>query len=243
MDSNSREIYKNIGEAVVDTAMTVVNTMTFGVSTNLMDLGDKVLTHYRNSQRIHALKQLKYFYDTPSRLLGANMQVFKEEHTDHEEIILDLLKTLDLTVHKKQSEMLGRLLECYILNEIDTDRFHHLKYVIVKLDQYLLNKLESYLPEESIANIKFDLNYKWIGIEELLENSSFYTQDEITYGQKVGNFLGTKQEKVHQEFITFEFYEPIEIPLTMDLDKMPQQDYKPTKLFLWFITNILKDNN
>lgn len=243
MDNNSKELYKNIGEAVVDTAMTALGVATFGVSTNLVDFGEKVLTHYQNSQRLHAIKQLKHFYDTPSRLWNINMQDFKDKHEDHQEIVLDLLKTLDLTIHKMQAEMLARLFECYILDEIDFDKFHQLKYIIVKLDQYLINILESYLPDQTITTKKFDLEYEPLGGGALYRNDADYTREEVSYDRKVWSFFSTKKENVPQELINFEFYKAIEVPLTMDLEKLPQPEYKPTRFFLWFVTHILRDNN
>ena len=242
MNSNSKEVYKIIGEAVVDSVMAVADVMTFGTATNLMELGDKVITHYQNSQRLHSIKQLNHFYQTPSRLSAVNFKVFKEEHDDYQEIVLDLLKTLDLTVHKKQSEMLARLMECYILKEIDDKKFHHIKNIIVKLDQHLTNKLEEYLPKDIVGK-KFDLEYEFIGLSELFEKGISYTQEEKSYDFKVSNFLTTSHENIPQEFISAEFYTAVDIPLTMDQEKLPQQKYKPTTLFLWFITNIFKDNN
>lgn len=245
MDNNSKELYKNIGEAVVDTVMTALGVATFGVSTNLVDFGEKVFTHYQNSKKIHAIKQLKYFYDTPSRLLAVNLQDFKEKHADYEEIVLDLLKTLDLTIHKKQSEMLARLMECFILDEIDEKKFHQIKNIVVKLDQHLIYKLEEYLPNDDIAGKKFDLEYEFIGLSELYEGRTNYnySQEERSYDFKVSNFLTTTHKNVPQELINSEFYTAIDIPLTSDQEKLPQQQYKPTILFLWFITHIFKDNN
>lgn len=243
MDQNSKELYKNIGEAVVDTAMTALGVATFGISTNLVDFGEKIFTHYHNSQRAHAIKQLHHFYKTPSRLLTINIEVFKEEHKDYEEIVLDLLKTLDLTIHQKQSEMLARLFECYVLNEIDTAKFHHLKYIIVKLDQHLINIIESHLPDPVITRKKFDLEYESIGFHTLFGIDTKYSNEEKSYDRKVMNFFSQKNTNVPQELINFGFYESIEIPLTIDLEKLPQQEYKPTRFFLWFITSILLDNN
>ncbi|MGE8646235.1 hypothetical protein [Acinetobacter vivianii] len=242
MDNNTKEIYKNIGEAIVDTAMAAFNVMTFGTATNLVDLGDKVFTHYQNSQRVHAIKQLKHFYDTPSRLWVNNLNDFKDKHTDHQEIVLDLLKTLDLTIHKNQSEMLARLFECYILDEIDTAKFHHLKYIIVKLDQHLINVLESYLPDQTITTKKFDLEHESIGLRSIFDTEHHYTKEEISYDRKIWSFLGGKKKNVPQEFVTFEFYKAIEMPITMDQEKLPQQEYSPTRFFLWFVTHILKNN-
>lgn len=243
MEKNSKEIYKNIGEAVVDTVMTAIGVTTFGVSTNLVDFGEKVITHYHNSQRVHAIKQLKHFYDTPSRLFHINMEVFKEEHEDYEEIILDLLKTLDLTIHKKQSEMLARVFECYVLNEINADKFHHLKYIVVKLDQYLLNKLENYLPDDTITTRKFDLEHESIGLDAIFGATQKYSKKEISYDRKVWSFFGNKEKNVPQEFINFEFYEAVDMISFAGAETIPQQEYKPTRFFLWFVTHILRNNN
>ncbi|HGI7032715.1 TPA: hypothetical protein ACJTOE_004580, partial [Klebsiella aerogenes] len=191
----------------------------------------------------HAMKQLQHFYQTPSRLWNINMQDFKEKHVDYEEIVLDLLKTLDLTIHKNQSEMLARLFECYVLNEIETAKFHHLKYIIVKLDQHLINVLESYLPDQTITSKKFDLEYKTLGGGVLFRNDTNHPQEELSYDRKIWNFFSQNKECVPQELINFGFYEAIEIRLTMDLEKLPQQKYKPTRFFLWFVTHILRDNN
>lgn len=243
MEKYSKEIYKNIGEAFVDTAMTAFGVATFGISTNLVDLGDKVIIHYHNSQRVHAIKQLKYFYDTPSRLWNINMQNFKEKYEDHQEIVLDLLKTLDLTIHKKQSEMLARLFECYILDEITTNKFHHLKYIVVKLDQYLLNKLEEYLPDDTITNRKFDLEYESIGFDVHFGDIQKHSEEEVSYDRKINKFFGNKNKNPPQEFINFEFYEAIDMISFAGAETMPQQEYKPTRFFLWFVTHILRDNN
>ncbi|WMG20102.1 hypothetical protein [Acinetobacter johnsonii] len=243
MNRNSKEIYKNIGEAVVDTAMGALDVMTFGTATNVLDLADKIGTHYQNLQKLHAIKQLEHFYKTPSRLWSINLKDFKKEHKDYEEIVLDLLKTLDLTIHRNQSEMLARLFECYVLNEINTAKFHHLKYIIVKLDQHLINTLESYLPDQTITTKKFDLEYEALGGGALYRNDADYTQEEVAYDRKIWSFFSTKKENVPQELINFGFYDAIEIPLTMDLEKLPQQEYKPTRFFLWFVTHILRDND
>lgn len=243
MDRNSREIYKNIGEAVVDTAMTAIGVATFGVSTNLVDFGEKIFTHYNNSQRAHAIKQLKHFYDTPSRLWNINMQTFKEKHKDHQEVVLDLLKTLDLTIHKQQSEMLARLFECYILEEISTEKFHHIKYIVVKLDQYLLNKLEEYVPDDVITTRKFDLEHGSIGLDAIFGDNTKYSKEEVSYDRKIWSFFGRKAKNIPQEFINFEFYRAIDMPNLAGAETIPLQEYEPTRFFLWFVTHILKDNN
>lgn len=243
MNNNTKELYKNIGEAAVDTVMATVDVMTFGTATNLMDLGDKILTHYQNSQRLHAIKQLNYFYETPSRLFKINMEVFKEEHKDYEEIILDLLKTLDLTIHKTQSEMLARLFECYILNEINSEKFHHLKYIIVKIDQYLLNKLEEYLPDEEITSRKFDLEYESLGGGALYRNDAEFTKESISYDRKIWSFFSTRKEKIPPEFINFEFYHASDMQSFAGAEFIPRQEYQPTRFFLWFVTHILRNNN
>lgn len=148
-----KEIAKNIGEAVVDTTLTAVNAMTFGVSANITDLVDKLHQRYKSVKRQHAVKQISIFYETPSRVNSDALNRFKLKHEDHEEIILDLIKTLDLTIDKKQSKMLARLLESYILAEIDHKCYIYWKYIIVKLDAFLLNKIDGLY---RIRNMRFN---------------------------------------------------------------------------------------
>ena len=136
MDNNTKEVCKNVGEAVVDSVMAVVDAMTFGSATNVTDLVDKLGSYYNSLQRTHAIKQLSRFYNTPSRLFQINLEDFKQNHNDYVEIVLDLLKTLDLTVDEKQAVLLAKLFECYVLAEINQDRYLKWKYVITKLDAY-----------------------------------------------------------------------------------------------------------
>jgi len=56
-------------------------------------------------------------------------------------------------------------------------------------------------------------------------------------------FFYRTEVNVPQELINFGFYKPQEIALTVDLEKIPQQEYAPTRFFLWFMTNILRDND
>ncbi|MFV5455394.1 hypothetical protein [Acinetobacter towneri] len=138
-----KEIVKNIGEAVIDTALTAANAMTFGISANVSDLIDKFHQRCKSIKRQHAVKQISVFYETPSRVNGNALEKFKTKHDDHEEIILDLIKTLDLTIDKKQSKMLAKLLESYVLGEINHERYIYWKYIIVKLDAFLLNNIDA----------------------------------------------------------------------------------------------------
>ena len=142
MDKNTKEVCKNVGEAALDSLLALANIMTFGSATNFFDLVDKFGNYYNNTQRLHAIKQLSHFYNTPSRLFKVTLDDFKEKHEDYENIVLDLIKTLDLTVDNKQAIMLAKLFECYVLAEIDQDIYLKWKYIITKLDAYLLKELD-----------------------------------------------------------------------------------------------------
>lgn len=167
MDNSSKEIYKNIGEAVVDTAMTATSALTFGISTHVVDFADRTWTHFKNIKREHSVRQLRSFYETPSRTNKDDFDKFKEKHKDHQDIILDLLKTLDLTINKKQSEMLAKLLELYVLSEIDERTYVHWKHIIPQLDDYLTqssNQLYIYrqqpnLPAQLLLPIFFQFGF------------------------------------------------------------------------------------
>ncbi len=142
MKETEKKILSNIGEAVIDTVLTALDVCTFGITTNAVDLTSTIFQHFKDTKRQHALKQLAVFYETPSRLNVDDFEGFKEKHKNYEEIILDLIKTLDLTIDRKQSKMLAKLIECYILREINQDTYLYWKYIVVKLDGYLIGQLD-----------------------------------------------------------------------------------------------------
>jgi len=142
MDNNKKEIVKNIGEAAIDSLLTIAGTMTFGISTNIIDFADKIFKYHNDIQKIHSLKQLQSFYETPSRLNKVDLENFKKKNENYTETVLDLMKSIDLTINKKQAVMLAKLLELYILGGIDSDKYEFWKHIVIQLNGYFINEIQ-----------------------------------------------------------------------------------------------------
>lgn len=138
--------------------------------------------------------------------------------------------------------MIARAFTLYVLGKINRKRLDHLVHIITSLNQHLINTLEDYLPEEEITTKEFDLDYESIGLATIFGESTDYSKEEISYDRKVWNFFGNKKKNVPQEFINWGFYQATDVPLTVDLEKLPAQEHEPTRFFLWFVTLIMKEN-
>ena len=138
--------------------------------------------------------------------------------------------------------MIARAFQLLTSGEIERKKLDQILYVITNLNQYLLNTLEDYLPDEVITSKKFNLKYEFIGLDSILPSTdTSYSQQEISYDRKLSSFLNTQMKNVPQELINFGFYEPIAMILYVGAENLPQQEYKPTRFFIWFITHIFKN--
>ena len=156
---------------------------------------------------------------------------------------MEIFKILEQTYIEKQSQMIARAFNLYVRDDIERTELDRVIYIITNLNQHLINVLEKYLPDEVILNKKFDVNYEALGGGQLFRKDDEYHTDDIAYDRQIWRFFGQRQKELPQELVNFGFYTGVEIPLTMDLENLPQQEYTPTRFFLWFVTHVLRDNN
>ncbi|EPJ5410451.1 hypothetical protein LPI62_001349, partial [Acinetobacter baumannii] len=219
-----------------------------GVDTLAMGLGSAIknsVTEIQNytkqtSDAIYYL-QVKTFLET-AELDQDDVNTFFQNNPDNQRLGAEIFKILEQTYIENQSQMMARAFSLYVQKKIEKPILDQLIYIITNLNQYLINKLEEYLPEDAITIKEFDLLHESIGLDSIFNPDGNYTRDEIAYDRKISSFFSRKYKNVPQALINFEFYKPIDMAITMDLETLPQQEYEPTRFFLWFVTHILKDS-
>ncbi|MCU4350904.1 hypothetical protein [Acinetobacter ursingii] len=227
-------LVKNVGTAVAD-------GLSFGIASGLKNSWKEIAEHTRTTNEALYYLQVKTFLETIDLDQEQVTQFFENNH-DHQRLGIEIFKILEQTHLEKQSEMIARAFQLLTSGEIERKKLDQILYVITNLNQYLLNTLEDYLPDEVITSKKFNLKYEFIGLDSILPSTdTSYSQQEISYDRKLSSFLNTQMKNVPQELINFGFYEPIAMILYVGAENLPQQEYKPTRFFIWFITHIFKN--
>lgn len=225
---------KNIGLGIADTFSAGMGSAAKHSITEIQEYTQKT------NEALYYL-QVKTFLETAD-LNQEEVNQFFEKNPDNLRLGVEIFKILEQTYIEKQSQMIARAFTLYVLGKINRKRLDHLVHIITSLNQHLINTLEDYLPEEEITTKEFDLDYESIGLATIFGESTDYSKEEISYDRKVWNFFGNKKKNVPQEFINWGFYQATDVPLTVDLEKLPAQEHEPTRFFLWFVTLIMKEN-
>ncbi|EHU1490874.1 TPA: hypothetical protein ACGA4X_003556 [Acinetobacter baumannii] len=235
VESNLLQILvKNIGLGVID-------TLAMGAGSTIKNSVAEVQNHTKQTSDAIYYLQVKTFLET-AELDQDEINRFFQGNPDNQRLGAEIFKILEQTYIEKQSQMMARAFSLYVLKKIEKHTLDQLTYIITNLNQHLINKLEEYLPEDAITIKEFDLHYGSIGLNAIFNPNGNYTREEIAYDRKIWSFFSRKYKNVPQALINFEFYKPIDMAITMDLETFPQQEYEPTRFFLWFVTHILKDN-
>lgn len=229
-----KTVAKNVG-------LTVADNFSAGIGSAIKDSVAEIQEYTKQTNDALYYMQVKTFLET-AELDQNEINKFFEDNPDNQRLGAEIFKILEQTYLEKQSQMMARAFSLYVKNKIDRQKLDQLVYIINNLNQHLINKLDKYLPNDAITTREFDLEYGSIGLDALFNSERQYTNEEICYDRKIYSFFGSKKRNVPQELINFEFYQATEMPITMDQEKLPQQEYEPTRFFLWFVTCILKNN-
>ena len=192
----------------------------------------------KNNEALYYL-QVKTFLETVE-FNQEEVEKFFKENPDNLRLGAEIFKILEQTHIDEQSQMIARAFTLYVHGKIEKAFLDHLLHIINNLNRHLMNILEGYLPEKEITNKEFDLEHESIGLDAIFGDTNKHSREEVAYSRKVWVFFSKKEKNVQQEFINWGFYRAIEMPITTDLEKLPVQEYEPTRLFLWFITRIMK---
>lgn len=230
-----RTVAKHVGTSIAD-------NITFNLASGVKNSVTEIKEFSKISNDAIYYLQIKTFLET-TELDQEKVNQFFDSNKDNQRLGAEIFKILEQTYIEKQSQMMARAFSLYVLGKINKTRLDQLVYIITNLNQHLINKLEDYFPDNTITNKPFDLDYDSLGGGELFRNNDDYTKEEISYDRKIWGFFSTEETNIPQEFVNWGFYQAIDVDLTVDLEKLPKQKYKPTRLFLWFITSIMKESD
>lgn len=236
------DILKKVASIVSkNTGLAAVDSIAFGMGSALKNSADEIAAYTKLTNEALYYMQVKTFLETAD-LDQEEVNQFFDSNKDNQRLGAEIFKILEQTYIEKQSQMMARAFTLYVLGEIDKTRLDQLVYIVTNLNQHLINRLEGYFPDNAIINKAFNLDYEALGGGELFRNNDDYTKEDISYDRKIWGFFSTEETDVPQEFVNWGFYQAIDVDLTMDLEKLPKQKYRPTKFFLWFVTIIMKGN-
>lgn len=228
-------VAKNVGTATVD-------IVSFNMGSAIKNSASEIQEYSKQTNEALYHLQIKTFLETVD-LDQNEVNNFFDSNKDNQRLGAEIFKILEQTYIEKQSQMMANAFSLYVLGKIDKIKLDLLIYIITNLNQHLINKLESYFPDDTITKKAFDLEYEVLGGGGLFRNNDDYTKEEISYDRKIWSFFSKSEKNVPQEFINWGFYQATDVALTMDLEKLPTQEYLPTRFFLWFFTTIMKENN
>ena len=213
---NDFPLLKFIGDASLNILWQSGNSTLMGIPEAIRNTISETYVKSRNSNEALYYLQVKTFLETIN-LDQNKVDQFIQKNPDHQRLGLEMFKILENTVLEKQSMMLAKVFRKYILTEITKEQFDKFSYIIMRLNNHLIKKIE---------NI-----YQLYNSRKNDPNQSKYPEYSINI------------QNPNMELLSFDFLEPNEEPFWggEQNEIYKKSKFMVTEDFLYFYNEIFQD--